>query len=684
MKHLITLSIFVLSLSFLVNGQQTLNFTIDVNGTTREYIVYAPAAYDGTSEWPAVLSFHSYYTLMTTWMNNYDIRPVADTSHFLLVYPQGEPVILNYNPSGYPNTGLGWNMEGGLTSSSLDDIDFIDALYTQIQTEFAIDSNRIYAYGHGLGGMFAQRVSTLLPNKFAAVASTAMFDTLQASQAIPTLLMEGTDNDYWPMEGVPGIYPSSQSIIENTLTSNACTMHPIIYQVPDTNLLDSSSVEVYDYVDCDGQNVLSYYKIIGGGYAMPGQVLMPGQEVFGPVNMDINANAEIWNFFSKHVRNHQPHPDLVEETINVNGTIRDYSLYIPEAYDGTQDWPLVVSFHPYYTYVSTWVRKYDIRPIADTAKFLIAFPEGKVVNMNLTGPYVPPSGLGWNLGGLAYSNNDDVAFAEAMLNEIKSNYQVDDERVYAYGLSLGAAMAHRMAILYPDMFAAVAAVAGYDTTQITDGFPMLFMHGTIDETMPLEGLPGFYPSLTSVMDAQLAISNCNLTPSTTAIPNSNYVDSSTVEVHEYLNCENNQEVVFYKILDGNHSYPGQMPFNVELFNGHINRDINAGAEIWKFFSKHTNSSTSEIESREQSNIDMNVYPNPISDHLNITFDNISVSPVSISIYNTMGAQVYQIDLSHLPSGQGLTLNGINLQNGIYILKLQSGASVSTKPIIVQR
>ena len=52
----------------------------------------------------------------------------------------------------------------------------------------------------------------------------------------------------------------------------------------------------------------------------------------------------------------------------------------------------------------------------------------------------------------------------------------------------------------------------------------------------------------------------------------------------YTNCEGQNNVIVYKIIDGGHTWPGADASIVTgLLLGRTNQDINAGVETWNFF-----------------------------------------------------------------------------------------------------
>lgn len=80
--------------------------------------------------------------------------------------------------------------------------------------------------------------------------------------------------------------------------------------------------------------------------------------------------------------------------------------------------------------------------------------------------------------------------------------------------------------------------------------------------------------------------------------------------------------------------------------------------------------------------EMGLFPNPVSDELNITFELQNKAPVSIEIFNMLGQRVFE---EVLPSGiQGIsrhTLRTDRFENGMYILKLTHNGEQATKKFL---
>ena len=89
-------------------------------------------------------------------------------------------------------------------------------------------------------------------------------------------------------------------------------------------------------------------------------------------------------------------------------------------------------------------------------------------------------------------NADDVGFLNRLLDELLATYPIDPQRVYIYGYSAGAAMAHRMACDNAERFAGIVAGAGLtlgDPQLCAPSVPIsvLQFHSKGDEVVLFEG-----------------------------------------------------------------------------------------------------------------------------------------------------------------------------------------------------
>jgi polyhydroxybutyrate depolymerase len=270
---------------------------------------------------------------------------------------------------------------------------------------------------------------------------------------------------------------------------------------------------------------------------------------------------------------------MINATINVNGVNRSYILYVPSTYTAESSMPLVFNFHGLGSNAFEQMVYGDFRPLAEEHGFIIAHPNGTTF-LGFTH---------WNVGGFtAGSPADDVGFTEALLAEIQSDYNIDNNRIYATGMSNGGYMAFLLGCQMNDTFAAIASVTGtmtidtYDECIPNAPMPVLQIHGTADETVSYEGTETWNKSIPDVLSYWVGVNNCNPTPSITRVPDLNPNDDDFVDHYVYSGGDNGTVVEHYKINNGTHSWPGTSV-------GVANRTINASNLVWEFFSRYNKS-----------------------------------------------------------------------------------------------
>ncbi|MBT33118.1 MAG: hypothetical protein CMO01_25950 [Thalassobius sp.] len=276
---------------------------------------------------------------------------------------------------------------------------------------------------------------------------------------------------------------------------------------------------------------------------------------------------------------------LLEKTVVIDDSVRAFLFYVPSAYDGSEAWPLVFNLHGGSSNAYQHMAVSGMNAIADTAHFLIAYPEG--IN-NGTGV------TGWNESGLPWIQ-DDVKFLSESIDSISSEYNVDSSKVYFTGYSNGGGMSLTLACTLGEKVAAIASVAAagtYEPCNPIRPMPILYMHGTADIVAPYYGgqsavFPLVFPSAREKVDYWLAKNECSAEATITEVPDTVLYDSSSVIIEQYKFCDSSAEYLFYTIENGGHTWPGGPPSPPALaFLGNVNQDINASSEIWNFFSKH--------------------------------------------------------------------------------------------------
>jgi len=350
-----------------------------------------------------------------------------------------------------------------------------------------------------------------------------------------------------------------------------------------------------------------------------------------------------------------------QQTINASithgGLQRDYILYLPAAYDGLTDVPLLFNFHGYTSNATQQMFYGDFRSIADTANFIIVHPEGTLDNSNTT-----HFNVGW--GG---STVDDVGFTSALLDTLISQYSINQNRVYSTGMSNGGYMSFRLACELSDRIAAVASVTGamvpttLNSCSPSHITPVMQIHGTNDLTVPYNGAV-WSSSVPDILNYWKTYNSLNPAPFIEPILDVDPTDGSTVEREAYVDNNGCMIVTHFKINNGGHTWPGS-PFDI----GGTNYDIDASVEVWRFLSQFNlfgvingclSAGTNELETKRYS-----VYPNPSKNKLLIT--GLESEPTDVKLVSLTGGIVIELTLSKVNNSIDLS----SLPEGNYLLKV---------------
>ena len=293
--------LFILFFCKTLIAQNFISQTIDYDGNTREYELYIPSSYSENSLSPLMFNFHGGNGTSQGQIAISDMRNLADENNFILVYPQA---IADPTDDG----SLNWIFKG---DSDHDDIYFIDALISELSNQYQIDLERVYACGYSLGGEFVYELLCRLNNKIAsgvAVARTmGQYQYENCNPEHPTAIMTilGTEDYESNYNGVVynGVtyYISADDTHQYWVDFNNTENDPVEIELPNYSNSDGSTVTKRIWENGDSCVIVSELRVNGGGHDWPGS--------FG--NMDINSDAEIWNFVSN---------------FSINGLIDDCSL----------------------------------------------------------------------------------------------------------------------------------------------------------------------------------------------------------------------------------------------------------------------------------------------------------------------------------------------------------------------
>ena len=284
-------------------------------------------------------------------------------------------------------------------------------------------------------------------------------------------------------------------------------------------------------------------------------------------------------------------------TMFFDGNNREYLIYVPAIYDGSEAYPLMFSFHGGGGTSNDFININDMRSVADTAGFIAVYPQAAVDPNDGSNAWLHK----------APTSHDDVFFIEAIIDTLSNDYFIDNNRVYACGYSEGGIFSYELGCRLNNRIAAFASVSG---SMMVDAFrdsyynlgfcspvhptAVMLIPGTNDMN-PHSTYTGFQPYYMSADEITTYWSNYNNTdtiPIISQLPNINTSDGSTVEHRVWENGDNCLRVEELKVNGGEHDWPGTFG----------NMDIDATAEIWDFASQFNINGLINCSSTFQNNL----------------------------------------------------------------------------------
>jgi polyhydroxybutyrate depolymerase len=261
--------------------------------------------------------------------------------------------------------------------------------------------------------------------------------------------------------------------------------------------------------------------------------------------------------------------------LRVHNADRSYLLHVPRGYTGVRPLPVVVTFHGFGANGRAQLALSDFAAVADRNGFLVVAPESR--------------GPGWDFLRPPSRPGSDAAFVVALLDDLGSVARVDPHRIYATGISNGAAVVFALACANVGGFAAYGAVAGAFYSPLCDRAPpqpIVYFHGTADRLVPIGGGRVFGVTVApadQTMARWAAHNGCGAEPRRSVI-------ASDVTLLAFHGGRDGADVHYYVIGGGGHCWPGAPPGIgrlTERFLGHTTESISASQIMWDFFARRS-------------------------------------------------------------------------------------------------
>jgi polyhydroxybutyrate depolymerase len=313
------------------------------------------------------------------------------------------------------------------------------------------------------------------------------------------------------------------------------------------------------------------------------------------------------------------------ETVTVEDVNRTFLVHLPNGYDPKTKYPVVLVLHDADNDALDMVRLSRFDATADQHGVIAVYPnalrrrwtnlEESSQQQNRGGYGGRHGGMGGGMGGgiggggmgrgrggqgggrgAGRQSSNDLAFFNALLDQLDTEYSVDDNRVYATGFSDGGFMDFQLGCNLANRIAAIAPV-GAEMAKSQEEFcknwtfrpvALLMINGTEDPVLPYKGR-STAPATISAPDTAkdwAKTAGCSKSAQRTTLPPRASGGLQT-NVDSYSDCTQGAEVVLYSVVDGGHFWPGgEQPYVPANKIGRSGDDLDANELIWKFFAAH--------------------------------------------------------------------------------------------------
>ena len=213
------------------------------------------------------------------------------------------------------------------------------------------------------------------------------------------------------------------------------------------------------------------------------------------------------------------------KTITSEGQKREYLQYAPSGLGSKR--PLIISCHGMNQSAQyQWDMLKDAKTLADKEKFVIVLPEG--INN------------GWDISG-----DRDINLIKDLIAQMKKDFDIDENRVYLSGFSMGGMLTYHAMNKIPNVIAAFAPISGYPMWGFTytgkRAIPVIHHHGTGDDVC-------VYSNVQRNIDELVKKNKCSSTPTITQ----NYGGYSHITRKEWGGGTDGVKVVLMELANKGH------------------------------------------------------------------------------------------------------------------------------------
>ncbi len=167
----------------------------------REYILYVPTNYDAATATPLVINMHGFGGCAADHAEEiggfYNFNDLADQENFIVAYPQGA-----WRPE---KDDTYWEPgDTGVENLYDNDVYFLEQLVSEIDIEYNVDMNKVFACGYSNGGMMAYSLACNSSSLFSGIgimSGALLDDDCTLDNPVPIITFHGVADFVLPYNG---------------------------------------------------------------------------------------------------------------------------------------------------------------------------------------------------------------------------------------------------------------------------------------------------------------------------------------------------------------------------------------------------------------------------------------------------------------------------------------------------
>lgn len=204
-----------------------------------------------------------------------------------------------------------------------------------------------------------------------------------------------------------------------------------------------------------------------------------------------NISSEVVSFDYKF----ETRESLASKFLSFTYNSMPYRLYVPEGYDPRKAYPLVLYLH------GSGGRGNDNLKQLMTNDGAVIWASPEIQSKEQLFVLAPQGREEWDGGfGLTRDQHNninlnrvfevstDLYISYEVLQQVRENYTIDEDRLYSVGVSQGGFGTFNLNMMYPDLFAAMVAIAGggdREQSHLLVDKPMWIFHAEDDQVIPV-------------------------------------------------------------------------------------------------------------------------------------------------------------------------------------------------------